>query len=168
MSLQLFRLSVPALALAFCCAAPVEAREIYKWVSKDGTTHYGESLPETDVAGVEVLQVVPAETVKSAQDYRSTLELADSLQAARLARERLRLERERLRLERNRLQEEQERWNESAEPYYIPPYPGYGYRPYRRPPYAGHHPWYPGPPQGPRPGAHPRPYQVPKRVYVPD
>jgi len=165
MSLQRFRLLViPALALVLC-AASVEAREIYKWVAKDGSTHYGEILPETEVAGFEVLQVVPAEPARAAQDYRSTLELADSLQAARLARERLRLERERLRLERSRLQEEQESWNESAEPYYIPPYPGYGYRPYRRPPHGGHHPWYPAPRPG---GGYPRPYQVPKRVYTPD
>jgi len=162
-SLQLFRLSVAVLALALS-AAPAGAREIYKWVDKDGSTHYGESLPEADVAGLEVLQVVPAEPAGAAEDYRSTLELADSLQAARLARERLRLERERLRLERSRLQEEQERWNEPAVPSYIAPYPGYGYRPYRRPPYGGRHPWYPGP----RPGAYPPPYQVPKRVYVPD
>jgi len=72
--------------------------EVYKWVDTDGGTHYSEMPPESDLASVELLElevVEPAPPVSAS--YQSILEVANSLEASRLERERLRLEKTRLR-----------------------------------------------------------------------
>lgn len=148
--------------LVVACA-PAAAAQIYKWVSGDGTTHYGESLPDGEVASFEVLDVTPAtpRPRPETNDYRSTLDMAASLQADRLARERVRLEKEKLRQEERRARDEAQRYKDTyASPSYLVPYYRYPYRSYPRPPRHGKHPGHP--PSRPSP----RPRQVPMRVYV--
>lgn len=98
-----------ALAVVLCWLPVVPAAEpIYKWEGADGSTHYSHSPPAAD-AGVDydVLELGPATAQPHVEgDYRSILDAANSLQAARLERERLRLERERAALERQRLRQE--------------------------------------------------------------
>ncbi|MGW8311175.1 MAG: DUF4124 domain-containing protein [Thiogranum sp.] len=139
---------------------PADAREIYKWVAPDGTTQYGEVLPDASIGGFEVLEVLPAPPPppSAVGDYRSALELADKLEAARLARERLRLERERLSLQQRRTQLDEAASDAEPAPYYVPLYP-YARRPFRPPPYAGHP--RPHPPWRPPRGRN----EVPMRVY---
>jgi len=77
------------------CGGPDPAMgvEIFKWVSPDGVTHFSEARPARVSGNVESLQIVAPEPASSApQDYRSLLEVADSIEASRLERERLRLE----------------------------------------------------------------------------
>lgn len=135
---------------------PLPAAELYKWISEDGSTHYSEHLPSGEVAAFEVLQIVPPIPVPEprAFSYRSVLDLAASLQADRLARERLRLEKEKLRQQARLAREAQARYDEVYSPTsYIVPYYGYHHRTYPRPSYQRK---YPG---------HSPPY-VPKRVYL--
>jgi hypothetical protein len=147
--LHLRRALAPLLSLVLL-NPPADAREIYKWVAQDGTTQYGEVLPDAAIGGFEVLELLPAPPPppSAVADYRAVLELADKLEAARLARERLRLERERLRLQQRRAQFDEAEAASDAEPapYYVPVYP-YARRPFRPPPYAGpprpHPPWRP-------------------------
>ena len=106
--LHLRRVLAPLIGLVLL-HPPADAREIYKWVAQDGTTQYGEVLPDAAIGGFEVLEVLPAPPPppSAVGDYRAILELADKLEAARLARERLRLERERLSLQQRRAQFDQ-------------------------------------------------------------
>jgi len=141
-------------------AAPAAAVEIYKWVDEDGSTHYSESLPTGEFAGLEILEARPSvpRSPAAANDYQSTLEVAASLQADRLERERVRLEKDKLRQQERRAREEVQRLNNAyAAPSYLVPYYRYPYRPYPhpRPPYAVQ----------PPPGHYPAP-TVPKRVYI--
>lgn len=156
--LHLCRALAPVISLALL-NPPADAREIYKWVAPDGTTQYGEVLPDTAIAGFEVLEVLPAppSPPPAVGDYRAVLELADKLEAARLARERLRLDRERLRLQQRRALLDEAASDAEPTPYYVPLYP-YARRPFRPPPYAGHP--RPHPPRPP-----PRRNDVPMRVY---
>ena len=139
------------------------AQEIYKWQDRKGTTHYSEMPPPMELSGFEVLEVQLAEPVSLvAEDYRSTLELANSLQAGRLERERLRLERDKLVQEDRRSRLEAERYNDTYQTrYYNGGY--YPYRSYPRPPHYGkphHRPPKANPPHASYPGS-----SVPKRVY---
>jgi hypothetical protein len=142
---------------------PADAREIYKWVAPDGTTQYGEVLPDASIGGFEVLEVLPATPPppSAVGDYRSVLELADKLEAARLARERLRLEREKLSLQQRRAEFDEAASDAEPTPYYFPVYP-YARRLLRPPPYAGHP--RPHPPWRPLRGRN----EVPMRVYPGD
>lgn len=143
------------------------AREIYKWVDERGATHYGETLPDSDVASLEILDVtvvqVPLEA--SPRDFRLTLELANRMQADRLERERLLLAKAKLRLQQLEAELEERRINDTPPPipYYGPyyrPYFAYPRAPYPAPPNHGKYPGYPPPP-----GWYPVP-DVPKRVYL--
>ena len=148
---------------------PAVGEEIYKWVDEHGATHYGETLPRGDVASVEILEVMPAATAAQAApwDYRSTLDIANRMQADRLERERLRLEREKLRQQQREAEFEQQRLDDTSPPEaYAVPYYGYPRRPYPRPPYYGKYPGYPPPSYGQRPPGRYRGPDVPKRVYL--
>jgi serine/threonine protein kinase, bacterial len=142
------------------------AREVYKWTGPDGSTHYTEDAPRSDVASLEVLQVTgyqsapasenPADTADSSATWQKTLETARQLQADRLAREQLRLEREALR-QREReaqAQAQQQQFGETAPSYFIPYYP---YQPRYKP-----NPQRPRPPQH-GPGWNPPPQGYPGR-----
>ena len=137
----------------------VSAQDIYKWQDQKGTTHYGEIPPPMGFSSFEVLEVPPAEPARPlVESYRSALELANSLQADRLERERLRLERQKLlRQDRQALLEAQ-RYNDTYQSRYY--YGGYyPYRSYPRPPHSGKP--HPRPPRASYPGT-----SVPKRVYL--
>lgn len=85
-------------AVCLWFSVPLAADPIYKWKGLDGVTHYSETPPAA-ATGVnpEVLELSPLPPSQPADpaDYRALLEVADSLQAARLEREHLRLERRR-------------------------------------------------------------------------
>lgn len=111
------------------------ASEVYKWVARDGVTHYSESEPGPQPAGVETLELADVAAPAAARsDYRAALEVAKDI-------ERGRLERERLRLERRRLQQDQaqaaarEQRQAAEDTRYYPVYPYYrryvGKRPHR-------------------------------------
>jgi hypothetical protein len=140
-------------------AATADARELFKWIAQDGSVHYGEVLPDTGVAYSETLEVVPAETSPAAPDYdyRAILEIADRLQADRLARERVRLEQRKLRLEERRMR--QRGPDHATEPRYFPVYrPWYGSHP--------RYPWHRRDSRPDRPGPAPRQAGTPsRRVY---
>ena len=121
-------------ATASVSAAPVaSAGEIYRWYGSDGSTWFSEQPPPGEIAGLEVLQLdgavpparssIPAPPVSS---YAEALEMADRLQADRLAREQARLEREALQLQKRetRLREQQqpEREADRSAAYVIPYY----------------------------------------------
>lgn len=143
--------------------ATVAAEDIYKWQDLTGTTHYSEMPPPVELSSFEVLEVEragPASPV--AEDYRSALELANSLQAGRLEREKLRLERDKLAQEERRARLETERYYDTNQTRY---YYG-GYYPYRT---YSHRPYYgkphPRPPKAHAPGRSYPGVSVPKRVY---
>lgn len=130
-----------ALVMAFVVllvATPVMARDVYKWVDERGTTYYGEHAPVGSVASLEVLEVEAPEatSVAVSEDYRSALELANSLQVDRLARERARLERENLRLQQRAAPQVPGSTVSSSESYVIP-YRPYPYRSHPRRPHHG-------------------------------
>jgi hypothetical protein len=103
--------------------------EVYKWVSPAGVTHYAEQPPEFELASLEIMDVVAAEAVSPAvADYQSVLDVANSIEASRLERERVRLEREKLLLQERQLQQSQQ----LAEERYYGGYSGGYYLPYRR------------------------------------
>jgi hypothetical protein len=143
-------------------AGIASAGGIYKWQDQKGTTHYSERPPAVELSSVEVLDVEPAGTVTPApESYRSALELANSLQAGRLEREKLRLERARLAQEERRARLDADRYYGTAQTRY---YYG-GYIPYRTHPGRPHHGKpHPRPPPAQHPGSYPE-VSVPKRVY---
>jgi hypothetical protein len=136
-----------------------DAQELFKWIAQDGSVHYSEILPESGVVRSESLELVPGPMPANApdEDYRRILEVANRLQADRLARERLRLEQRKLRLEER--QARQPDRHETGESRYIPLYrPRYGSPP--------HYPWYRGHPHGGQHGRVPREAGTPtRRVY---
>jgi len=155
------RIGIVVASIALVGAA--SAQDIYKWQDRKGMTHYSENPPPMGFSSFEVLEVQLVEPVSLvAKDYRSTLELANSLQAGRLEREKLRLERDRLVKEDRRARLEAERYYDTYQTrYYNGGY--YPYRSYPRRPYSGkphHRPPKAHPPQASYPGA-----SVPKRVY---
>lgn len=89
----------------------VSGSEVYKWVAVDGTTHYSEVRPESDLATVELLEITATDPLQPvSRSYQSLLDVANSIEASRLERERLRLEKRKL-----RLQEEQVRQRDLAQ-----------------------------------------------------
>lgn len=125
-----------ALAVVFCWLPLLPAAEpIYRWEGADGSTHYSHSPPAADTGvDYEVLELAPPAAHPHAEgDYRSILDVADSLQAARLERERLRLERERTALEKEKLRQ-QARENADT-PVHASPWVAFPHR--FRPPHAG-------------------------------
>ena len=150
-------------------APPSAALEIYKWVSGDGATHYSEKRPPTEIGRLEILDVTPADLpAVSNSDYRSVLAVADDIQQARLARERLRLAQDALRFQQERAHRERlERDAPHTESsYFVPSYRlpyGYPYphprRPYQDRDTPGYFAFQP-------PATGRRPPSVPKRVYL--
>ena len=137
----------------------VSAQDIYKWQDQQGTTHYGEIPPPMEFSSFEVLEVQLEEPAGPVvESYRSALELANSLQADRLEREKLRLEREKLLQQDRQARLEAQRYNDTYQTrYYNGGY--YPYRSYSHPPHSGKP--HPRPPQASYPGT-----SVPKRVYL--
>ncbi len=138
-------------------SAGAAAGEIYKWVTPDGVTHFSETPPAAAVASLEVVELDVAPPGQPAPGgYQSVLDVARSIEASRLERERLQLEKRKLRLER----ESQPRTPETA--YGAPPVRIY-YPPYRRyappPHYRDRFPkprgWPPRSPPAPEPPADP-------------
>jgi len=102
--------------------------DVYKWAGSDGVIHYAEEPPETGLASFEILDVVIAEPAPPVvADYQSVLDVANSIEASRLERERVRLEREKLLLQERQLQQSQL----FAQQQYYGNYSG-AYLPYRR------------------------------------
>ncbi len=135
------------------------AQEIYKWKNQDGTTHYSERPPLSELSSVEMFEVQLQEPVglKPDDSYRSALELANSLQAGRLEREKLRLEKERLAQQNRQVQLDAQRYNET----------------YRSQNYNDYSYYYPYRPRHPRPPHHGKPHpprgqgsNVTNRVYL--
>lgn len=136
-----------AVALLLWPGGVVHAAEIYKWSGADGVTHYATAPPEADLAGLEVLEVTAATpAVSPAANYQAVLDVAGSIEASRLARERVRLEREKLRLQERRLAAQQayrEDRDAGGGVYYLPyyryhrPYQSHGpHRPLKPYPYT--------------------------------
>jgi len=142
---------LPLLLFAATASVPVvqvvSAGEIYRWYGKDGSTWFSEQPPSGDIASLEVLRfdgvVPPARPpvpTPPVPPYVKALEMADRLQADRLAREQVRLEREALQLKKRetRLRERQQLQGDAdrTASYFIPYY-GKHYRhfPHARAPY---------------------------------
>lgn len=101
---------IHALAVVACWLPGAPAAEpIYKWEGADGSMHYSESPPAAET-GLEYqvleLSPPPASAPTPTGDYRAVIEVADSLQSARLQREQLRLQREQAALEQERLRQQ--------------------------------------------------------------
>jgi len=130
------------------CSGAAGGSDVYKWVAADGATHYSDAPPATDLASVEILEMAVATPARpAARNYQSVLDVANSIEASRLERERLRLEKKQL-----RLQEAQARQSIPARNdvdrvvgyYYLP-----GFHHGRKHPYGGGH-------SRPGRGSHPR------------
>lgn len=131
----------------------VSGVEVYKWAGPDGVTHYSESPPESDLAGLEMLNLAVAESASpTVADYQSVLDVASSIEASRLERERVRLEREKLALQDRQQRLAQQQYDErytGTNVYYTPysryrhhrkPYPhSYGVTPAPAPHSNGGH-----------------------------
>lgn len=138
----------------FSMSSPVlvHAAAVYKWVDAEGVTWFSEEPPATELASIEVSRVaIDDYTPKVTGDLQSVLDVANSIEASRLERERARGEKERLMLKRRQLQQQsanaEQQYNTSYGVWYAPPY----YRPPARP-----HPPYARPPvHTPRPGGTP-------------
>jgi hypothetical protein len=143
------------------------ATTVYKWVDAEGSTHYSEAPPVAAFSSVEIMELVPVASPGSERpDYRSTLEIANSMQADRLARERLRLEQ--LQLQQAIAAEQKRQYASQQEVTSGGPYYGYPYFPYAPlPPYPGPRPPYLPPGGGHFPPMYPAgPGAIPKRVYL--
>lgn len=129
------------------------AAPIYKWAGPDGVTHYSETPPAAPTGvNYEVLELSPSQSStqrRDTADYRSVLEVADSLQAARLERERLRLERQRALAEVREARQETQQQRD--EPRYLAPW---FFQPHRLRPHPGR-------------DRHARPYPDQPRVHRP-
>lgn len=107
---------------------PLAADPIYKWEGPDGVTHYSETPPAAAAdVNLEVLELSPRPPSQpgDTSDYRSALDVADSLQAARLERERLRLKRQRSLAQAREARQEARQQLEApryAVPWFFPPH----------------------------------------------
>jgi len=115
-------------------AAAIE--EVYKWIDKEGITHYGQTPPVTQPASIEkvILAKHNPEPVEQA-NLQQTLDVAKQLETSRLERARFRLERKKAHTEKLKaLQAQQTAYNESRRYYgyssYYPPYYGRPHKPY--------------------------------------
>jgi len=159
-----------AITLPLWWGSAAHAAEIYKWTGADGVTHYAAAPPEADLAGLEVLEVTAATpAVTPVANYQTVLDVAGSIEASRLARERARLEREKLRLQERRLAAQQayREDRDTGDGVYYLPYYRY-HRPYK--PHGPHRTLKPYPyryGQLPSPAPHSNGSQSPgARVYL--
>lgn len=123
-------------ALLFTATAGGE--QIYRWTGADGATHFSETPPDVDPAGVEILEVVPGgRSLPPSRDYQSVLDVAKDIESSRLERERLRLENKRLLLQSRQLRQSAMIPQEYDDDYrgvrlYYSPYYRYPPKPHRR------------------------------------
>ena len=131
------KLTGPALfLLAFLASSPALATEIYHWVDENGVSHYTQSAPPADVAGVS--QVVLQDSTPPDYDPEED-RYGVQAQAERMASLREEME------EKREAQRERERNTaQRTVIQYQQPYQ-YGYSSFLRPPY------YPWPPLRPEP-----------------
>ncbi len=78
----------PLLAL-LAATSPALGGEIYRWVDEQGVTNFSELPPEDPGQTARVLHLEPLSTVPSV-DVNALLEVAERLEASRLAREQAR------------------------------------------------------------------------------
>jgi hypothetical protein len=142
---------LPVLLFAATVSVPavqvVSAGEIFRWYGSDGSIWFSEQPPPGDTASLEVLRFDAAVSQPQSRlptppvpPYMKALEMADRLQADRLAREQARLEREALQLKKRetRLRERQQLQGDSdrTASYFIPYYrKHYRHIPHARAPY---------------------------------
>ena len=133
-------------------ATGLAADPIYKWEGPEGVMHFSETPPAASAeVHYEVLEFPPpppSGQPRDTADYRSALDVADSLQAARLERERLRLERRRATESREIRREPPQAYEE---PRYVAPW---FVHPHRFRPHPG-------------PGRHAQPHPDQPRVHRP-
>lgn len=96
MDMKLIRSLLPMLALALACS-PAAAQKLYKWVDKDGQTHYGDKIPPEyatqdreilNTQGLSVGREQGAETAEEAR-ARQEREQADKLAQEQAQRDRM-------------------------------------------------------------------------------
>lgn len=111
--------------------------EVYKWTGDDGVTHYAEAPPEAGFSSLEILDVTAPGPVPPATTlYQPVLDVANSIEASRLERERARLERKKILLQERELQQSQLAAQQSysrnypVDTLYYPPRYRYPPRPY--------------------------------------
>lgn len=132
----------------------VHAAAVYKWVDAEGVTWYSEKPPVTELASLEVTRIaIDTRSPEVAGNLQSVLDVADSIEASRLQRERARREKERLVLKQRQLQQQSAF---AAQPYnntygvWYAPYYRHSVNPY--PPYYGRPPAPMPRPRGTPPG----------------
>lgn len=101
------RWSSVVISVTLLFTATAGGEQIYRWVGADGATHFSETPPDIDPAGVEILEVVPGARPLSppSADYQSVLDVAKAIESSRLERERLRLEKKKLLLQNRQLRQ---------------------------------------------------------------
>lgn len=145
----------------------VTAAEIYKWVGSDGLTHYSETLPASELASVEVLDIATkSPSTVTSRKVQSMLDVARSLETSRLERERQRLEQRKISTQNAQPPGSNAATNTDYPSFfgYPYPYPYWHYAPYRHyppvpRPYARHG----HPPPGDGRGVNARAYLNPRR-----
>lgn len=95
------------ISVALLFTATAGGDQVYRWVGADGATHFSETRPDIDPAGVKILEVVPEarRLSPSSADYQSVLDVAKAIESSRLERERLRLEKKKLLLQNRQLRQ---------------------------------------------------------------
>lgn len=88
LSMRTKRYPLPLLALLIA-AAPALGGEIYRWVDEQGVTNFSQTPPDDPAQGARVLHLEPLSTIPSV-DVTALLEVAERLEASRLAREQAR------------------------------------------------------------------------------
>lgn len=78
----------PLLAL-LAATSPALGGEIYRWVDEQGVTNFSQTPPDDPVQDARVLHLNPLSTIPSV-DVTALLEVAERLEASRLAREQAR------------------------------------------------------------------------------
>ena len=138
--------------LAFLASIPVLATEVYHWVDENGVSHYSQSAPAADVAGVS--KMILEDTTPPDYDPEEDRYGVEA-QAARMA-----LLREEM-AEKREAQRERER-NAPQQPVvqYRQPYQ-YGYSPFWLPPYYPSPPLWPEQPIAPVPSVPSVPFRPP-------
>lgn len=137
---------ITAFALLLVCLSAF-ALEIYRWTDADGVVHFSESPPDDPRIPVQTLLLEEHGDTASG-DLKEVLDVADRLEASRLAREQARAEA----AEASREAQRQAAPQETTEPREVPVYV---YPPHRRYPPPG----YPMPPW-------PKPVMPPPRKPV--
>lgn len=85
--------TLAALLLALTASGAAAAQTVYKWVDEHGVTHYSHTPPTGGPAETISLSALESAAPSQPVDYRTILERARELEAARLARERERAQR---------------------------------------------------------------------------